>query len=349
MAGIDAVAFGKAFRELVLSQKSTVSVLSSISKRCGILPDSSSTKKAVLVEQITSQISAPSLINNHDYQSAPFRLLSIDMGLKNFSFCRLEIPSFPMNGNYKPVVKQWNKMNLNEYTGITDDRFIPTNYSGIVNKIISNLIFNPESLQTKPDLIIIERQRFRTGGHKNVQEHILKTNVLEFSLISALQTCTYLQPKKYNSKLQSVSPAAMAGYWVDYCKLRDPKIDQKSKDLRVDLVHEWLSRHLLGSPLESIISEPEFIIGDNFDLSETTDDLIHLKKYRSNSKRVYKMVKYLNTKNKTGEIIIDDSESSEKGDDMADSLLHGLAYVHYELNRLKLIEAVNNNERLDKF
>ncbi|GMG29945.1 unnamed protein product [Ambrosiozyma monospora] len=328
---------------------------------------------------------------SHDYGKRPLNLLSVDVGVRNFSFCRFEISKLgfgsisqtkskkkgkgQVSAGSTVVVTQWYKMNLHEFTGIKDESLNPLNYSKMVNKLIWNLIYPPSTSSCKyPDIILVERQRFRSGSQNNVLETILKTNVLEHMLISSLETASLMRPELYHPQIISCSPQAMAWFWKHrYCELTgiDPdqlKTASDNKLVRLKIVQDWLNHLILGQKeleLEFGVSNTpmfQFSHGlqnrviDHFNASEK--NVTRFNRFKSPSRRVYELVSLLNTLNDDGlRIELDDEETAlKKGDDMADSLLHGVSYLMFHYNKVKIkdeldrqmLEIAGNKTKKDK-
>ncbi|GME83119.1 unnamed protein product [Ambrosiozyma monospora] len=66
--------------------------------------------------------------------------------------------------------------------------------------------------------------------------------------------------------------------------------------------------------------------------------MTRFSKFRSPSRKVYELVNLLNGLNDGGlRIELDDEDVAlKKGDDMADSLLHGISYLMFHQNKLKI-------------
>ncbi|KAG7703934.1 hypothetical protein KL914_004425 [Ogataea haglerorum] len=73
-------------------------------------------------------------------------------------------------------------MDLHQYTGIENEEFTPVNYSQIMGHVVRDLVYASDV----PDVVVVERQRFRTMGNKNVFEHILRSNILESVLVATI-------------------------------------------------------------------------------------------------------------------------------------------------------------------
>ncbi|KAG7930609.1 hypothetical protein KL934_004682 [Ogataea polymorpha] len=80
--------------------------------------------KGELAESLGRALEQPSLLKE------PFHVLAIDVGLRNFSFSRFRLETLEERG--RPLLVQWYKMDLHQYTGIENEEFTPVNYSQIM-------------------------------------------------------------------------------------------------------------------------------------------------------------------------------------------------------------------------
>ncbi|KAG7865065.1 hypothetical protein KL918_004941 [Ogataea parapolymorpha] len=147
--------------------------------------------KGELAESLGRALDQPSLLKE------PFHVLAIDVGLRNFSFSRFRLETLEEHG--LPSLMQWYKMDLHQYTGIENEDFTPVNYSQIMGHVVRDLVYASDV----PDVVVVERQRFRTMGNKNVFEHILKSNILESILVATILA-------KGSCHVESQSPQKMA-------------------------------------------------------------------------------------------------------------------------------------------
>ncbi|VEU22915.1 DEKNAAC104138 [Brettanomyces naardenensis] len=263
-------------------------------------------------------------------------LVSIDVGLRNFSLSRFTIPK----PSQPPILLQWCKLNLPNYSGIPESPFNPQNYAQIVNKTLSDLVLL-QSLRNPPpfpNVIVIERQRFRTNGARNVHESILKSNAIEYMLFASIETFRNIIPG-FNPVLVSSSPQTMTAYWEDYYEANKSRYavsddTPNSKLIRMLVVDEWL-RGILGK--DEGRSDTPFRISDKLTEGfrslgpEALENRLH--RYRSVSRRIYECMSMLNEVNEDRFKVELDEEGTKKGDDVTDSLLHGLTYLKFEENK----------------
>ncbi|KAH3661814.1 hypothetical protein OGAPHI_005992 [Ogataea philodendri] len=277
----------------VTVNKVKVTDLGNMARKCGVFPESN---KAATIEKLAAELAKPSV---HD---KPFHLISFDVGLHNFSFCRIK--KDPGHWTTPPSVVQWYKVDLHKYTGIKDKTFTPLNYYAIIKNVVDRLIYTEKE---SPDVVIVERQRFRSfGGARTVVETVLKSNVLEMILIASVLNLG-------KSELINQSPRNMVQYWAP---------GGIKKDQRIHLVIGWVEK-LLRNETDSV----PFRFGPCFDLK----NLPKVRKNTLSSAYLYNLVEALNTVNSEYGVTVEKSRS--KGDDAADSLLHGLLFFQYEQHK----------------
>ncbi|OWB53092.1 nucleic acid binding protein [[Candida] boidinii] len=340
-------------------------------------------KKDTLINSIAESLdrsnSLVKTISKVKKKSGTFNVFSIDVGLKNFSFCKMQIKTKTLHDDslikadltiHKPIVYQWYKMNLNQFTNNESFEFTPENYSYMINKLIFELIFPKSENTTKvetPDIILIERQRFRTMGSHNIFEHILKSNILENMLYSSLNSLRLINYNNLKFQVISVNPQVMSSYWVNYYennknnyklipenKIFDKKKNEiDSKQLRIQLVYNWLDNILSNNSNKTKKSKfTPFNISNDLltDKNNQFNDILKLK--TNESKKVYELVNLMNELNLNNDLkiklnknqsdLLKSIEINPKGDDLSDSLLHGLNWLIFEKNKINLFNFINN-------
>ncbi|KAI6842976.1 hypothetical protein KC340_g11698 [Hortaea werneckii] len=293
------------------------------------------------------------------------RVISVDMGIRNLAYCVVDMPK---NGTFgqrqrdyqQPItVRHWSKrdllLSLQAQPGppealakearepastirktvrrssnkdvLSKTAFTPSALSKVAYEVVTGL------LQHQPDVILIERQRFRSGGQAAVQEWTVRVNMLESMLWACLHT---LQETKSTGTaeiptIHAINPATVANFWVagkhmdlepqaehyqantGSLKLQKPlklprkKIEKKDK---VQIVRAWIE----GSR-------------DDVDLhfegeAAQTADLFNSKGRGSSPQQVLPVTKL---------------------DDLADSLLQALAWARWEENSRRIEELLSGH------
>jgi len=157
---------------------------------------------------------------------ADIRVLSIDLGLRNFAFSLLTVPrSSPLRTtsktlsskparNQPPLVAlhAWRHINLLLDTGVTgaeklvDEGFSP---SAMAQRTVQ--LVREQLLPLRPTHVLIERQRFRSAGQAAVQEWTLRVNTLEAMLYAAFATVRVLGGG-WDGSLLAVPPSRVVRY-----------------------------------------------------------------------------------------------------------------------------------------
>jgi cruciform cutting endonuclease 1 len=183
----------------------------------------------------------------------------------------------------------------------------------------------------KPSHILIERQRFRTGGAAAVQEWTLRVNMLESMIWACLETLR-TSPSAGDElgrsvSVHEVSPARVAKFWnVGPAQAMVPNTlfeegwkdaanaveTEKggvkiSKGMKIAILQSWLWENREGrGSVELEFSDGAMVVANSF-TSKT-------KRRRSGK------------------------EATGKLDDLADCLLQGAAWVRWEENRQRILK-----------
>jgi cruciform cutting endonuclease 1 len=166
------------------------------------------------------------------------RILSIDMGIKNLAFCVADARHSPLTGEKSMEIMSWRRIDLTDEVLMTNDK------SELSKNVISSAkdtrgedAFAPEHLsqtaytllehnllQYRPDVVLIERQRWRSSSSSAIQQWTVRVNSLEAMLWAVLATINArnkLLPKhqqEQSKKLMSVfpvDPKRVGTYWLD--------------------------------------------------------------------------------------------------------------------------------------
>ncbi|OQO02440.1 hypothetical protein B0A48_11967 [Cryoendolithus antarcticus] len=286
----------------------------------------------------------------------PSRILSIDMGIRNLAYCVLDLASLQSTSAPAPLttslrVREWRRLDLlgrlvPESAAKTDrkggadnsiSRKLPAN--AFTPSVMSRVAYGitTELLEYKPTIILIERQRFRSGGGSAIQEWTLRVNMLESMLWACFQAhnAVNLSTKDYLApSLHEVSPAMVAKFWTAGTdkELRTPSqllqdgadstatynasrsVDKKAK---IGVARGWLK----GEGGVSLQLQPE--VKSVVDAFTTARRSSTRKKGAEDS----------------------EAESSDVGklDDLADCLLQGAAWVRWEENRRDMIRLMEDS------
>lgn len=196
------------------------------------------------------------------------------------------------------------------------ESFEPAEFAAHAYKLLrhSLLLFNPTH-------ILIERQRFRSGGSSRVLEWTIRINMFESMLYAVLHTLS--EEKVWKGTVKAIVPSIVGPYWVgtgiekeagQLRKARNAKSAKaRNKKAKIDLVQNWLS------------NKEMVVLGTNE--AKVTAKLYMEKWHRRKGHR---------SKSDTG----DDSKENDlvKLDDLADSLLQGRAWLAWEHKKRSILK-----------
>ncbi|KAI1343905.1 mitochondrial resolvase Ydc2 [Xylariaceae sp. FL0016] len=257
-------------------------------------------------------------------------LLSIDLGIKNLAYARLTAPA--PDGSQAPSswtsplpvhVHAWERRDL------TTAQTSPTMPVGVLAEEPADL-FTPGALATaanrfvfaavvggrpRPTHVVLERQRFRTGGAAAVQEWTLRVNMLEAMLHASLRTLRLAEV--WDGEVMSVNPGNVNALWLDGDRWvpgvkavggevdevagegkKGKETSQNIKRKKIDLLRGWLN----SSDMETVIPTGEDTKLKLHDMSRSKGRMLN----------------------------------KEKLDDITDSLLQGMAWFRWEQNKATL-------------
>ncbi|EMD97740.1 hypothetical protein COCC4DRAFT_52109 [Bipolaris maydis ATCC 48331] len=365
----------------------TVKGLQSLLVRIGL---ASSGTKAILEGRFRHNFTKPRLFARHPEWEASrptdqkLRIMSIDMGIKNLAFCEAEV-SYPVKDglNAKMDILRWERVDLasTRHQGATEssqpdttrlndaeaganeevDPYSLDTLSKTAYKLIKETI-----LSGSPDVILIEKQRWRSGGGSAVQQWTLRVNTLEGMLWAVLETiqnetdATQTNKEKKNLyDVFAVDPKRVGHYWLgqnDQRLATDEATSSPAKDIqneaedqptlsrskaekkaKISLLRSWLTASPPStSPTVTKSTPPiSFVISNHAQPA-----------YRA---LCFPRRKKQNSEFKDAESVIGDISGSEmkKLDDVTDCFLQAAAWVSWESNRQQLCDIWRRNVRRD--
>jgi cruciform cutting endonuclease 1 len=177
----------------------------------------------------------------------PNRIVSVDMGIRNLAFCALEIPDDEVRigkGRRSLTVTTWRRKDLLDVdhqspsqlqssppspppsggekaskkpskqpkSPVLKDTFTPSSLSRTAYSLTTSL------LSLHPSVLLIERQRFRSGGAAAIQEWTVRVNMLESMIWACLQTLRAERGEAREQafpKVEAVNPARVGQFWME--------------------------------------------------------------------------------------------------------------------------------------
>ncbi|KAH8195368.1 hypothetical protein TruAng_010475 [Truncatella angustata] len=303
-----------------LAQTLKLAELKTLATLCGV---SSSGTKASLAQRLQSSVSGVTVENG--MPASEQRILSVDMGIRNLAVSFLTTSSKFKSDGLGPrtpplgvTVNSWNRVDLTRLMGdvqTDEDAWSPDVMSDMTLDLVQNLFLSTEK---SPTHILIERQRFRSGGGSAVQEWTLRVNTLEAMIYSTLKTmksCGH-----WKGKIIPIVPKRVGPFWVESTTESEGILDHdkktsKSKNSKarhkkekIDLVGKWLIQGEIKPVGQADIMAKSYL-------------------QRWQGKRTKKSIKDENS----------DVDRLQKLDDLADCLLQGLAWIKWQDNQRILI------------
>ncbi|KAK5945029.1 hypothetical protein PMZ80_002232 [Knufia obscura] len=252
------------------------------------------------------------------------RVMSIDMGIRNLAFAFLTsrvTQAHPKKVTFTtPTLCEWRRVGLRSFdddqTTEATESADPDPSSSKVDAVLAAESFEPHVMaghayafakycaSLKPTHILIERQRFRSGGHSAVQEWSLRVGMLEAMLYSTFHTLSK-EKMLSNTTIEPMMPMRVNKYWF-----RDQDIPATGKQAKLAKIA------IVSGMLQSLnTSDAAFTAG--------TDVVNVIDGFGSKLPRASVATKAVKSLNKL--------------DDMSDALLQGLAWLDWQQNRLKLV------------
>jgi cruciform cutting endonuclease 1 len=313
-----------------------LSQLKKLAFQCGV---STSGTKPVLTNRLINEI-VPIIPNHGSKILTPSRILSIDMGIRNLAYCILDIPSdiFSNNNSLLPTVTAWRRIAVSSAPVPSEDEETPLPkakeaFDPQTLSIAAYALLRHTLLPNNPTHILIERQRFRSMGSPHILEWTIRVNMFESMLYAILQTLK--SERIWGGTVIPIAPGKVGPFWLEagqdvaipsrsHTKLRNTKTAKLlNKGAKIDLVKSWLE------------GKEKVILGTS-DAESTAYGYLekwHRLPGRTKSKGVVKS-------DESGEF-----EAVGKLDDLADSLLQGLAWIQWEKNKRGVLK--NGVETLD--
>jgi cruciform cutting endonuclease 1 len=272
--------------------------------------------------------------------SASPRILSIDMGIRNMAFSLLTSVPSALEATSTPRtpprihLHAWSTHDFlaagtqpplpdPRYTGSLPDPFAPLILAHTAARFVRDTL-----LPLQPTHVLIERQRFRTGGAAPVQEWTLRVNSLEAMLHAVFRTLQ--EYKTWAGEVVSIPPSRVGPFWLESDQPTVRELGSGRNASRETLKKESAAAkklnlkrekaNLLGTWLEN---------GHTILPTEGNGATCTVKLFRQRLQRPRRV-----RKAKAGEE--NNDVELTKIDDLSDSLLQGMAWLKWEENKLQL-------------
>lgn len=323
-------------------------------------------------------------LKSKDLTARKLRILSIDMGVKNLAYCHAEV-SYENGDSMRPKMEivKWEKRSILD--GTFDHVPLSKRDDGSMGKVPGETdpyaldvlsatayrFLTQTALKLAPDIILIEKQRWRSGSSAAILQWTVRVNTLETMLWAILGTFQQ-EAWQHNTRakhghiasnyaVHSVNPKLVGPYWlgqhakamaemiedgrsalgvkeVDLVDKGAGKISRSKaeKKAKIRLLRSWLS----AAPMSTAASTPDSGSTISFKMSgsaETTRQAlcsIGGKKAKKKKKQLEGNEDVNSSKPKGAEDVPE--AVLDKLDDVTDCFLQAAAWVAWETNRLQL-------------
>ncbi|KIV85248.1 hypothetical protein PV11_00970 [Exophiala sideris] len=259
---------------------------------------------------------------------APLSLLSIDMGIRNLAFAHFTAPKATDTSVLYdcPTLRAWRRVAIaqasapkgttrtslrdseaDETSMATKESFEPTDYARHAYALVRDMLATYH-----PNHIIIERQRFRSGGRAAVPEWTIRVGVFEGMLYAVLRTL--IEQGGLEVEVEPMWPAQVNRYWLEG---RDEVVVSGTKLTGREVKRAKIN--LVGDMLDSVTGKGE----DKGKMCIGEETKPFVKEFVATWKK--------ETRTKKDEV-----RSVTKLDDLADSLLQSLAWIDWQNHRKRI-------------
>ena len=217
----------------------------------------------------------------------------------------------PADDGVTGTAKPGSKNDVNEQTGPTPGKesFDPSVFAEYAYSFITDILH-----RHRPTHILIERQRFRSGGGSAVQEWTIRVGVFEGMLYAVLKTLAEVQGDRVT--VHGMDPGRVSRYWLEGRVDKTGKrvgTGTEGKKSKIDLVGKSLE-----SPSQGLVEIPTGTDGQG--VNAVVDAF--LTKWKGNGRRGPGVV--------VGGL--------RKLDDLADCMLQGVAWIDWQNKRREIVQ-----------
>lgn len=288
------------------------------------------------------------------------RILSVDMGIRNLAYCVIDVPANRYATDERLRVQSWQRLDLLEkmrpevptplirpaleHEHVAD---APDSVAQAVLKIsFTPSIMSKVALQVtqdflahKPDIVLIERQRFRSGGGSAIQEWTVRVNTLESMLWACFETlkaCQVTPQRNTFPAVHEVAPKRVASFWTAAPEAHHPPADLFAPDFSPPELKVSSSTTKVASAgkKEKIAVLRSWLDGSG---GVSLEFSAETQKIAAAFSQGVKRRKFKGDETGGADAAI---ERETKLDDLADCVLQGAAWVRWEENRRVLFERI---------
>lgn len=166
-----------------------------------------------------------------DNRTKTSRILSIDMGIKNLAYCVADVETAtPIGGITNMDFRSWRRLDLSEAYreySLGDDQKGLAREAALEGREDEDL-YTPQSLSRmaywflrtmisdwNPDVVLIERQRWRSSGSPTIQQWTVRVNTLEAIMWAVMTTMKTERNQLLDWQMHAVDPKRVGHFWLD--------------------------------------------------------------------------------------------------------------------------------------
>ncbi|GAV54291.1 hypothetical protein ZYGR_0AL00230 [Zygosaccharomyces rouxii] len=289
-------------------------------------------------ESIVEQAVKLEKLRQRRFRDGEASVAAIDTGVSNFAYSVFKW----YKGDEVPTLVGWNKINLcQKFLGKHRLKMaMDPKDTWQVGRGLLEMFTNEMAVS---DLYVVEKQRTRSFSSKNVLESVLLSNVVEHILFSNLRNKQIYGNANTDYIVDSSNPQRMAQYWCDLKSLKTlhfrfaQSMGLKSrKDLRIDdkdtvlatKVNKTIRINLVKTILKNAI-EPQ-----DYKMCNLTPRWKSKVERQLNTGKKFRLLDCIGSGPELG---------TRKDDDLADSFLHGLAWMRWLRNYEGVAEIITGN------
>jgi cruciform cutting endonuclease 1 len=322
-------------------------------------------------------------LSHADSSSRKLRIMSIDMGIKNLAYCHVEV-GYADGGVQKPRIEivKWERLSLVDDTkGLRrpvpdeiEDEIVDPYSLDILSQSAYHFL-TKMALALAPDIVLIERQRWRSASSPAIQQWTIRVNTLEAMLWAILETLRAerlasistptSKARERDYEVYGVDPGRVGQYWLGQTakalaeqddeaesvlefgedeesqakikKMGRSKVEKKAK---IAILRSWLA----DEPASTATSTPKLMHPISFTIGPdavTAREALCLPVRPPKGKKKKKKDKSTDDGSFAEDEVVQEQDIT-KLDDITDCFLQAAAWVAWETNRLQLLEVCKN-------
>lgn len=176
----------------------------------------------------------------NSFRLKPLNILSIDVGIKNFSYAKLLYDKVKQKGR-GVVLHDWNHVNLHNRFGDTSANSLKSllkpYMAQIAVKVVDEILLGGK---WEPSLILMESQRTRSNMNSATLPNVLLNYTLEHMIYAAYAARMTIPGKE--APIISTNSTKMVNFWINRFIEKDDRMSPSfSKKIRAGLLFGWLS------------------------------------------------------------------------------------------------------------